>query len=347
MIINREDLLKALSTVKPAVGKSSAIDQMGHFLFTGEDIAAFNEKICIHYLMETDFECSIESDDLYNLIQLTSGEEIELNFSESEEEKKLIIKSSGDNVEEEGELNSCLDSGHVDRITSITEMLDNANFVKLPSNFIEGVQMCMFSASTDPISGTATCIHVKGDEIHAHDNSRASIYKMDGDMGEFMMDAGIISELSKLEIVEFALSDYWCHFATEDDITFSCKRIFGEEKDIKNVMDVKGVKITYPDKLKDFIDEMTFMAGDKDLRVIKIEIDTDQILMEGRKHQRGKLKKKIKMETGVDELISFTANPISLSQVLEHTKEGIVGEFKLYFKSGNYEHLLMMIMLED
>ena len=62
MKIEREELLKVLSAIRPGLAKKDIVEQATHFIFTGQEVLTYNDQICISYPFETDFECSVPAD---------------------------------------------------------------------------------------------------------------------------------------------------------------------------------------------------------------------------------------------------------------------------------------------
>ena len=65
MEVNKEELLKILIAVKPALSKKEILLQMSHIIFTGEDVATFNDTLCIIHPYKTDFKCSVQGEEFY------------------------------------------------------------------------------------------------------------------------------------------------------------------------------------------------------------------------------------------------------------------------------------------
>ncbi|GAG37445.1 unnamed protein product, partial [marine sediment metagenome] len=176
MKVHRNELLNAIKTVRPA---TSNIEDMSNLYFSGEDVVAYNDKMCLHYPFKSDFTFLINGNLMFNFVEKVDTEQITMAVKDD----KLIMKAKG----MKATLTTVLESEIIDRTKKVKEEIKDLSVHTLPDNFVEGAYLCMFSASSDPTSGTLTCLNVNGKKIITGDARRGSLFTMKGEMESFMI----------------------------------------------------------------------------------------------------------------------------------------------------------------
>ncbi|OIO41659.1 hypothetical protein AUJ63_05115 [Candidatus Pacearchaeota archaeon CG1_02_35_32] len=336
MKVNREELLNAVTTVRPA---TSRIEDMANLYFSGEHIVAYNNSICCHAPFKSDFSFIVNTDLLYNFLLKISADEINMML----QEEKLLLKVKGTKAT----FTTILESDIVNRAEKIKEEIDSLEIKDLPEDFVEGAFLCMFSASRDPSLGTLTCLNIKGKQISCSDNKRVSIYLMKEEMEEIMIEASIASLLYKLkdtEITGYSVSDAWIHFHTSTNILLSVRRILGTYPDFSSFF-VKfgGTKISLPEELKNSIEVASLIIDKEETSVnhrVSINLSKNKIECKASSSQ-GEITKSPEIEYDGKE-VSFSINPTFLLQVLEKATTMYIKEGKAMFRAGSFRHIMML-----
>ena len=333
---NKEELLQILSAVKPGLSQKDIVEQSSHFIFTGEEIITYNDQICISYPFKTDFKCSVDANNLYKLLSGVPGNEVEMKF----EGNQLRVVGSKFKA---GLAVSIEDT--IYELFSDIRVGFKRGWKVLPSDFLEGLFLCMFSASTDMTIRELTGVVIRDDIIVSSDDLRISKYKMEKGIGRnCSIPARAVFELRGYDFTEYKVGDSWIHFRTDEGVVFSIRLLEGKaDFEFDQYFEVEGKELTLPDKLSSVLDTVSIMAdGDFDFeKRIEVIVDGDKLVCRGQKDQ-GWVEMEEKSEEEGEEKLSFFINPIFLKQILQKTNIMIVGEGRALFRSEKFEHVMLL-----
>lgn len=341
MKINREELQEILTKLRPGLAKRETVEQATHFIFTGEEIVTFNDQICIHYPFKSDFEFSVKADEFYKIISTLPDFKLKLSLEEN------ILKL--DTQTTRAGLSIVVDPDHmvVELVEKVRETI--GEWKSLPENFIQGMYLCLFSASKDAQKGPLVCISIANSSIVSCDNYRASIFHLDesANLDSFLIHSRDAAELVKFpDIREYSVSDNWTHFKNKDGVMFSARKFWDEYKNISSVFEFdydNSQKITLPKELKDIVSSCAVMAGgDIDAeRHVKLSFKNGWVTCSSEK-DIGWIQKTIEVDYK-GKLIEFNVNPSFFSQVLEKvTTMFYEGREKVAFVSEGFLHVLAL-----
>jgi len=80
MKINKESFLKVLNTVAPALSEKAMIEGTDRFIFTGNKIVTYNDRICIFVPFKFDWKCSLPAKELKGIISAIKEDEIDFDL---------------------------------------------------------------------------------------------------------------------------------------------------------------------------------------------------------------------------------------------------------------------------
>jgi len=338
MKIKRQDLIDILAGLKPALAKTEIINQATHFIFTGEQILTYNDRICIRHPFTSDFSGSVPSDEFYKVLNQMSGDEINLEVKDG-----MLLFSSG-------ELKGALSISSDGDIISLVELLDVPSFESkgwksLPDNFKEAITFCMFSASKVLSLDVLSALFVDTDRVISSDNMRISIYFLNGSLEcGFLLPVSAVEELVKLaKITDFILGDSWIHFRLVDKVIFSCRLFLGQDYHmVDDIFDFETCEVTLPNGLKSSIEATSVLAsGNETEKIIDVLIDKGRVKCKGQK-EIGWVESDQKIDYNGPE-VRFGIHPHLLLQILNQTSVMEYGEGKAIFKSDSFEHLICLI----
>ena len=350
MEIERSKLENALVKVAPGVSQGKEyIEHLKNVTFTGEDLMTYSDHTAVLCPFTVDFltdalpEISVRFEDLYKLVTKTLKSEI-ISLELNETNTELILKGGAT----KGGLAVTVDNEIADKIDNLFAQLPSDDMWNtLPDDFIQGVQLCRFSASGDLTTGLAI-IHIDKDGIISSDNLRASWYKFEGKMKQqekpLLIAAGDVAKLVNFNVKQYYAAESWVHFRTEDSVIFSARLVPGDTnlgKFKQLFKKVDGIKIQFPTDLKEKIDGMVFIA-DGDVKIDKsLQISMGNGMLTCiAKSQRGWVQQETSVEyTG--EPIQWVVNPTFLSQVLTKLTTAIVEQNRTVLEAGCFKHILM------
>ena len=338
MEIKKEEMLRALNTVKSGLANKTMLAQMEAIMFTGTDIITYNDQICVLCPFETDFEAAINHKDLLKVVNKISTETFDMTLNENEVRIKAKGTKAGFNVVLEDEISEKLNG----LIAQIPNAENGLEWHDLPSEFMKGALLCLPAASTDQSQGVLTCLYTNGKDLLCSDNQRVSWYEMSEDLGaEFFNKATVLKEISQFDFKKFFVSDSWVNFITDNDVIFSVRLIKGKPIDYyKKVFDgfSGGKSIELPEGLREIIEGASVMAAEDDSTVwISFK---DGKVSSGTQSNRGWIEKDLEIKYD-SEATEFTVDASSLLQILGMPLKAVVGDKKSYFECENFKHVLI------
>ncbi len=341
MKIKTKELIKILQVVRPGLAKKEIVEQSTHFIFGGQNIVTYNDRVCISHPLKSDFHCSVQAEDFYKIVSNIEEEEIDLSFEKGEiwigsKETRAGLKT--------------LVSGEIEKLIDILNLSSlEKKWVKLPKEFIEGIFLCMFSASQDMTKGVLNSVSVGGNTIVSSDNLRISKYQMkDRIQKKFLLPLSSAIELVKFSIVEYVLTSNWIHFRTEDDVVFSSRIEVGDFPAIDSFLKVEGETFTFPDGLKKAVKDVSVIAeGEYELdKRIEVKIDKGIITCLGQDKNRGWIERDTEMKYK-GEKIFFLINPSFFYQILEKSVKMTLGGDRALFVSEQFVHVMVLPVDEE
>ena len=326
---DRKEILLLLESAKPGIStKNSNVEQSDSFIFHNNKIITYNDQISIVVPFESELEGCVPANELHKTLSKIKEDIIILYV----EDNQLHIKAKKTKAK--------LKLIEIENII-IPEI--PTEWAQLPKNFIEGISLCIFSASHDEASGFLNCINILENKIISSDNYRISQFSMDEKMNGFLLPVSSANKLINFDIVEYSLSDSWVYFKTIDRAVFCSRIIDVPYPDVSKMLStVKGIKFKLPDTIKKSIElSSIFAEGEFDThKRIYVTLKKGEIICKGEKESGT-----IQTKTDIDfdkEKINFMINPIFFLQIIDKSTTVIYSENVLLFQSGTFQHLLAL-----
>ena len=339
MQINKQKLLNALEAVKPGLANRELIEQSNTFGFVNNKIVTYNDSISIQAPIDLDIEGAVDATKFYGIInKMKAGKEGNIDISI--EDDQIIIKSkkakSGLVLQSECKL-------------PLEEINLDGKWKKLPSDFKEGLRICLPSVSNDFSRPIITCINIDGQYLRAGDGERMTKYKLNKKMKSLLsIPSQSVSQLLKYDVTHYLVDDDWGHFKTAD-VIFSCRVLVEEYPDVDHLFDIEGQELVFPKKIIEAIQRAEVFAktdiSDDDL--IQVIIGGGKLTIKG-EDNLGWYKEKMKIDSDIE--IAFYTNPKFLVDMFKTMKKCIVDtseNSRMKFVSDNWEHFLSIQMMED
>ena len=344
MKINRKELLIILSACRPGLAKREIIEEAIRFIFTGDAVATYNDQICIVYPYKTDFRCSVNGEEFYKILDGIKEDEVEILV----EENQTLVNSR------KTKAGLSIVIGETERVDTLIDNIREATKVrgfwkKLPKDFIEGVFLCMFSASKDMTTGVRCCIAVKENKMYSTDSVRVSRYIMDGEiMDELLIPARDAVELVKYPVKKYGISESWIHFITDEGVMFNCRMMIGDYPyTIDRFFRAPENEFVVPEELQEVMKNIAIMAsGDVDIaKMVEVTIKNDKMICKSEK-ERGWITKEVAIE-GYKGEIMFYINPIFFAQILTKVTslfliQGEEFPDKAVFTRESFQHVMAL-----
>jgi len=341
--IEREKLLGILEAVQPGLAKSETVEQSGSFVFRGEDDAGeavtYNDEMSVsHPLSGLDFEGAVAAEELYKVLRRKKDEEVTLTAKEGE----LRIKGKKWNcgVKMEAEIRLPI---------AELEYPGEEDWLDLPEDFIQGVEMCAFTTSTDTTRPVLLCMHLTGDHVESCNNIRLTRYtwkkgvKWEDDL---LLPAKAAKLLSAYEPTAVAVVAGWLHFYGKADVFLSCRTMDDQFPDLDKLIDqVEGPEVELPD-LGEVIDAAYIFSKGESHEPVKLVIKDKTLTLSG-KGEHGWFEEEVALKKA-------SPAPATVSMRATHLKEAIgllrtvtIGSNMIRLDGENLTHVSMTLLHTD
>ena len=343
MEIEKTKLIDSLTVARMGVAGSDHLEQLGHFIFGGEHLITFNNRIMIYHPFVTDFQCSVRAELFYKQLQKFETEKLNLSLKK----KTITILGTKERASMTVQLEK--DSELFEIISGIREEQLNTEFVKVPEDFVHAVDFCSHSASKNAADGTLCCVCIDGEKIMSTDNYRATRYDMESKLTdeEVLLDARVANEIKRFNMTHFGIGTNWLHFKNEEDVLLSARRIFGDYMDISPAFDFLGKAMVLPKAstidVLDFVGVLRAKEQEPERKAtitIKDGYLTASVTKATESAEKG-----TKLDEKYQDLdMAFVVNIEFLKAVLQKTPKMIydLEEGKAMFKSRNFMHVLRL-----
>jgi len=342
--IKRQELVDALTVVRPALAQRAINPQTTHFVFNKEHLIAYNDRIAILYPFKTDFQCSVAAEELYKILTGISLEEIVLSFKDD----KIHIHGKG--------FNAGLATETGDAVLDLVAVLkiDKAkkNKLSLPEDFIEAITMCMFSASKDVSNPAMTCLLIEDKYVASTDDLRISEYKMKGEFKEtILLPASSAIDLSSYKVTEYSIAPdkQWAFFFGDNGVIFCSRLVNAEFPDYVPFMEgFDDNEIQLPKETRSMVEISSILTEGESIvdKEVTIEFGNGQMTIRG-KNEKGWIENEVETGWKSDAVVQFAINPFFMLKILDHTTSMYYGEGKALFKSGEFHHVIALRVLEE
>lgn len=328
--INRQELIDALTKVKPGIADKEIIEQSSHFIFEEDRIWTYNDQIAISQEFKNGLSGAVKANEFYKLLNKLEDENFEISIQNGQFsiQGKTIVANI--KIDPDIKLQPIQAPG-----------INSKKWQILPEDFNESIALCIFSASRNMIRPELTCLWITGNTIFSTDSFRATKKKMKNEVKEnFLIPATSAKELTKYNVHKIYIeNEGWLHFTNKEHTMFSC-RTFANVKypeKIWSFFDVEGKEINLPDSFEQIIDRVsTLVIEDFDLdRFISLTIDNNILICKG-KGPYGSVSEKIDIDYN-GKAIKIKVHPIFLAEIVKRLNSVTVGE-RLLFQGENFEH---------
>ena len=332
--IGRQDLIDALTMVKPGLANNEIVEQSTHFIFGDDVVWTFNDAITITQPFETGLSGAVKAKEFYTLLGKIKDENLEKTSADG----KIFLV--GEDIEVEVLIDAEIKLQKVD-VLGIT----SKKWMTLPEDFIPAISFCIFSASQNMIRPELTCLWINGDQVISCDGFRGTRRGIKAKVKEpFLIPAKAAAELVKYKPTKFYLGDKgWLHFSNKEKTIFSCRTVTDQEypNTVLGMFDMTGDSVQIPKGFAETIDRAQVMVtADFALDRFVILTIKDKILTCTGKGAVGRFTEKTKIDYDGDD-IEIKVHPNFLIQILSHLDEMIVGSH-LLFNGKDFQHIISL-----
>lgn len=337
-----EELLKGVKYVMPAVDQVQLVAENSDLItFSQDGLRTFDGTLFMFYPIETELDCSVKGKPLGDILSRIGGGNVRLSIEE-EKNGQFFLKGPGKKLK----------LPVIERNMDQFFLDEDLDFQKLPDDFMEGLSLCVYTASKDVTMGVLQGIYVDGNEMFASDNYRIGNYLMKDSIGaKFIIGRNHVEVLLKIgNFTEFSLDKSWIHFRGQNGERVGCRLIEGEYKfeQLRKIMDVKEKgQYEFPDNLGDLIHRagVFSLQDSSQMWYVKLYREKDQLVVEGISED-GEYEERLAWDSDFPDDISLEMDPNFVLKLLGITKSFVLsddGKFAVFTKGNEFRHLEMIL----
>lgn len=306
MKIIASDLKKKLEKLNNLLTNKGLVEGSDLFHFDKEGIFAFNGEAFIGVYFESDLFGAVEGNTFYKLIDKYGTNEIIVQ----QENENLIVKK--------GKSKSTFEF-NTDIECPIN--LDIGDWKKLPDDFIDALNICIYATGNDYTDMRTVCMHVKDNIVESTDTYRIMSYTMRKKIkDELFIPNEVLTYFNKSKPIYYSITENWIYYMDVDDTIIAHRRISFEEsypdlqEKINQLDDFH--KIELPQTLYDSLEKASLFLKDKfDVdKYISIKVFKNRLRVLS-KGTTGKYSDVLKVD--FNDEISFEINPKFLMDAME------------------------------
>lgn len=228
--IKREELIQTLETVAPGLAPKEIVEQSSCFVFKDGKVMTFNDEVfCSRSSnLPKDILGAVQAAPLLALLNKLADEEVELEMGEGELLLTAKKRKAGIRMEKDILL-------PVDAVETPTEWLE------LPEQFTDAVDMVHQCAGTDESQFVMTCVHLHPNWMEACDNFQLTRYKLKTGISKpCVVRKEALKHIVSLGMNKFAETASWLHFQGPSGLVLACRRYTEDYPDLTPLMVVEG-----------------------------------------------------------------------------------------------------------
>lgn len=343
MQFDTKEFKKIIDTVKPGLAQKQLVPGMTRFIFTGEHIVTYNGEECIHFPLDTDFKCSVNADKFSKTINRVKPDTMDLSIAGN------VLTLSAGRLNAEFSIDAEIDVVQ-SVIKQIVDEIENAGddeWKGLPETFTEAIRLTSFAASTDKTKQTQCCVHALENYIMAADihSGKVAFYTLPFQIDPFMINAKESISVINSKIGMFCITKAWVHFATEEGVIFSIRKIEGgfQYDRLFQYRDSfsNPVQVKLPDDVSEAIETAGIFPEDEEFP-ITVKVEQNKMLFIG-KSASGSASYEADTEYA-GQGMTFKISSALISHILgvTHTMTVDGSRRKALFQAGNFSYVMSM-----
>lgn len=350
MELKTKELRKIINVVKPGLAEKQLVPGMTRLIFTGSNITTYNGQQCIHYPLQTNFECSVNAKEFIKTIDQIKQDEMDI-FIDS---NLLHVKAGRIYSKFSIDADIRVVTDTIDAILAEMEQgSEKDEWSTVPEEFTKAVLNIAFAASTDKTKQTQCCIHTKDGYALAADIhlGKMGFHYLDQEMPEFMINAKDALSIVNSKVTMLLISKAWVHFASDDNVIFSIRKLEGVFPyagvfDYLEDRSENTVTITMPADVAEAI-ETAGIFSDNDDFPIHVTVHGRSMIFEARSAMGEGAYETIIDYDGGD--FDFRINSTLMKYMLGVTKDMDIDleKQKAFFNAGNFWYVMPVKTKKD
>lgn len=335
--INREAFLTALQSLSAGVSQRKLTEQSECIIFQDGNAVSYNEEIfCrVRSPLDPKFTGAVQAKPLVDLLSKMVEEEIEVDPQDGllwiyGKRKKADLR-----LEKEILLN-------------VSAIEEPADWLKLPDDFAEAVDIVSACASSDSQKFGLTCLHFAPKHIESCDNIQMVRYKIKTGIAEdFLVRRDSLKSVVPLGMTEFALTASWLHFRNAGGLMISCRRYIDQDfPELGEILKVTGTKTVLPKGLKEAVERAQIFSSEvKDDDKVQVDLRPGKLKVSGRGISGG-YEQTSKVNYAGNPM-RFMISPKILSEIVQKHNEVEIAPKRLVAGTGPWRYVTCLSVVDD
>jgi hypothetical protein len=275
-IVGRAELLAQLEAVRPGLSTKEYIAQSSCFAFTSGWVMTFNDDTSCRAPtgLAADFRFAVKADPVTELLRKMSEDRIQVEL----DGPAFVVRGKGGK--------DCTFPVENDILLPVEKVDKPGEWVALPGDFAEAVDLVKETASKDESQFSVTCIHIAPDRMESADRWQISRYRLKTGVQESTyVRADSIRHIVQLGMTRMSVTKNWVHFRNPERLIHSCRRYL-EDVEFPNVGQwlkmTNPAKFVLPPGLTDAVEKADIFSKENG--------DQNQVLVEISDHKGGRLR---------------------------------------------------------
>jgi len=343
--IKRQELVKVLELVRPAISKREIVEQSASVVFDGESALSYNDELAVRAPFKSDFKAAVQAEPLLKLMQRLSAEDITLTIEE--DTLRISTKRTSAGIKMDDEINQ-----------GYQQVGNPEKWTPIEGNLIKAIRSTLFSASSDSARPVLTCIHIGSRKTNSYVEStdgfrltrnrftKAVLFrdKPDG----ILIPAKSAKELCGYKPTHFWYTEGWMHFKCETGEVFACRTFAEKFPDCDKVLDFEGSKIDLPESIIEALERAAVFTAEEELQQdqkVTMTVKEGSLLLKG-EGPNGWFKEKLKVEHKGDPF-TFTIHTHFLMESPGLIKDVTIGQDRMLMKEKGLRHVMRLQIAES
>lgn len=337
-----EPLLKAISTILPAVDSKGLVPEFQFLYFTKNYIEATDGALFIRADLEEEApEFVIDAQVFHSLLKTIKDKEIEIKVKE----KSITVKTKSVKTE------LALPEKKAESLISFE--FDKAKWQELPDGLLEGLALCRYTACPDQTAGPLTGVRVEDTAILSCDRWRVSLFSLEKGLVPMTIPVDVIDQLSRFsDKVEGYVAEDGSIYFKLDGACIGARLVEGEyptETLMGSLDQVEGaVSLKLSDALKKNIAEAGKRQNIIQAKALEFDrksrfsVEKGKVKLYAEDEAVGKIEEMLDCKEAKNVEFSFYINPIFLLKMFDQTDTLAYSEDNniAAFEGGKFMHLV-------
>lgn len=337
--IEREDLLKQLSSVSPGIAIKENLEQSSCFIFQNGVISTYNGELGCRVETSIGITGAVKAKPLLELL------------NKIEDDTLTIFIGEDGYFTLQGQEKQAGVALFEEILCPLDQVEVPDDWKELKEEFSEAIAVASQCVGTDDSRFATTCIHIHPKWIEATDNYQLVRFKLKTPITEsFTVKGEAIKDITAFNMSMICETSQWVHFKNKQGLVYSLRKYDNKFPDLTPHMEVNGDVLVLPKGIINSVENAKiFSAEDIDRDSIKVKINDNKILIVG-KSSSGYYKERKKCKYEGDPF-EFYIKPNMLADISQREAEAIVDNNdespKLKVDNGRYVYVTCLEKPEE